>query len=241
VATRPAFYALPAGGWRDWVTLLHPPYTAWHLSYVAIGAALSPAFDWTRLWLTLAAFLLALGVAAHVLDELRGRPLGTGVSDRMLVAAAAVSLAGAVALGIYASVAWTPWLAVFVAVGTFLVLAYNLELAGGRFHTDTWFALAWGAFPLLTGAFATAERVEPEAVAAAVFAFATSLAQRRLSTPVRDLRRRVADVRGTIERHDGSVEPLTRDALLAPGESALRTLAAAMVALAAALVIMRAA
>jgi hypothetical protein len=238
---RPAFYALATGGWRDWVTLLHPPYTAWHLSYVAIGAALSPAFSWTRLGLALAAFLLALGVAAHVLDELRGRPLGTGVADRVLVAAAVVSLTGAVALGIYASIRWTPWLAVFVAAGTFLVLAYNLELAGGRFHTDIWFALAWGAFPLLTGAFAMAERVEPEAVAASVFAFSTSLAQRRLSTPVRDLRRRVLDVRGTIERHDGTVEPLTRDSLLAPGEAALRALAASMVALATALVIMRAA
>ena len=38
--SRPAFYALAPGGWRDYVTLLHPPYTLWHLSYVAIGAAL---------------------------------------------------------------------------------------------------------------------------------------------------------------------------------------------------------
>ena len=36
---RPAFYALAPGGWRDWWTLLHPPYTMWHLSYVALGAA----------------------------------------------------------------------------------------------------------------------------------------------------------------------------------------------------------
>ena len=36
---RPAFYALAPGGWRDWWTLLHPPYTLWHLSYVALGAA----------------------------------------------------------------------------------------------------------------------------------------------------------------------------------------------------------
>ena len=39
---RPAFYALAPGGWRDWWTLLHPPYTAWHLSYVVIGASLAP-------------------------------------------------------------------------------------------------------------------------------------------------------------------------------------------------------
>ncbi|TMC02912.1 MAG: methyltransferase domain-containing protein [Chloroflexi bacterium] len=40
-----AFYALRPGGWRDYWTLLHPPYTAWHLSYVVLGAALAPAPD----------------------------------------------------------------------------------------------------------------------------------------------------------------------------------------------------
>ena len=48
-ARRPAFYALAPGGWRDYVTLLHLPYTAWHLSYVAIGAALTAAFAWEPL------------------------------------------------------------------------------------------------------------------------------------------------------------------------------------------------
>ncbi len=38
----PAFYALAPGGWRDYWTLLHPPYTVWHLSYVVIGASLAP-------------------------------------------------------------------------------------------------------------------------------------------------------------------------------------------------------
>ena len=74
---RPAFYALRRGGWRDWVTLLHPPYTLWHLSYVAVGAALAPHFHLDRLLWALVAFFLAMGVAAHALDELNGRPLRT--------------------------------------------------------------------------------------------------------------------------------------------------------------------
>ena len=74
-APRPAFYALSSGGWRDLVTLPHPPYTAWHLSYVAIGAALAPHFVLWRLGAALGAFFLALGIAAHALDELAGRPL----------------------------------------------------------------------------------------------------------------------------------------------------------------------
>src|SRR5215207_9852508 len=96
----PAFYALRRGGWRDLVTLLHPPYTAWHLSYVAIGAAAAPELHADRLWAALAAFFLAVGVAAHALDELNGRPLGTQLSDRTLIVLAAVGLIGAVGIGI---------------------------------------------------------------------------------------------------------------------------------------------
>ena len=79
---RPAFYALRPGGWRDLVTLLHPPYTAWHLSYVALGAAAASTIHADRLLAALAAFFLGVGVCAHALDELRDRPLGTGLSDR---------------------------------------------------------------------------------------------------------------------------------------------------------------
>src|SRR5436305_598864 len=74
---RPAFYALRSGGWRDLVTLLHPPYTAWHLSYVAIGAAAAPHIYANRLIAALAAFFLAVGISAHALDELHGHPLAT--------------------------------------------------------------------------------------------------------------------------------------------------------------------
>ena len=237
--SRPAFYALAPGGWRDYVTLLHLPYTAWHLSYVAIGAALAPEPAGRRLLATLAAFFLALGIGAHALDELNGRPLQTRISDRMLIALAAASIGGAVAIGIAAALAWTPWLLLFVAVGGFLVLAYNLELFGGLFHTDLWFGIAWGAFPLLTGYFVVAEKTSLVAVLAALFAFLTSLAQRKLSTQVRKVRRRVGSVTGTLSMADGTREEITADTLIGSPEAALRILAAAMVSLAAALLVLR--
>lgn len=222
--SRPAFYALEAGGWRDYVTILHLPYTAWHLSYVAIGAALAPDLDRGRLLAALAAFFLALGVGAHALDELEGRPLRTRIPARVLWALAIGSIGGAVAIGVAASVAWTPWLLPFVAVGAFLVFAYNLELFGGVFHTDLWFGLAWGGFPLLTGYFAVAEELTPEALLAAGFAVASSLAQRALSTPVRAVR-----------RGRSSEGPET---IVGP-ERALRALTVAMVVLAASLLALR--
>ena len=170
---RPAWYALGGGGWRDYVTLLHPPYTLWHLSYVAVGAALAPRFHTDRLVWAIAAFFLAMGIAAHALDELHGRPLRTRIPSSMLVALAVVSLAGSVAIGVGAAIAWGWGLLAFVAVGAALVPAYNLELA---FHNDVGFAVAWGAFPALTGYFVEAQTIRVEAVAAAAFALATSLA-----------------------------------------------------------------
>ena len=151
IEQRPAFYALRPGGWRDLVTLLHPPYTLWHISYVAIGAAAAPHIYAGRLAAALAAFFLAVGIGAHSLDELHGRPLGTRLSRRALMALAAGGLGGALAIGIVGAFVVSATLVPLVVAGGFLVLAYNLELFGGRFHTDFWFAAAWGAFPALTG------------------------------------------------------------------------------------------
>ena len=216
---RPAFYALREGGWRDYVTLVHPPYTLWHLSYVAVGAALAPHFHLNRLLWALASFFLAMGVAAHALDELKGRPLRTRIPSAVLVAVAAVALVGACAIGIGAARAWGWWLLVFVVVGAAVVPLYNLELA---LHSDWGFALTWGAFPALTGYFVEAQSLRFEAIAAAGYAFALSLAQRALSTPVRQARRAHGTTAG--------VEPLER---------ALRLLAWASVVLAVALVAAR--
>jgi hypothetical protein len=236
---RPAFYALAPGGWRDYVTLLHPPYTLWHLSYVAIGAGLAPQLEARRLLVALAAFFLAVGIGAHALDELNGRPLRTKISDRLLVALAAGSIGGAIAIGTYASLLYTAWLAPLVAAGGFIVCAYNLELFGGAFHSDIWFAVAWGSFPLLAAYLAVAERMSAEALLAAVFAAFLSLAQRHLSTQVRTVRRRVAAVQGTIELLEGGQERVTAETLTRAPEAALRALTVAVTALAAALLVLR--
>jgi hypothetical protein len=236
---RPAFYALAPGGWRDYVTLLHPPYTAWHLSFVAIGATLAPELHEGRLAAAAAAFFLAMGIAAHALDELSGRPLATRIPERVLLGLTVVTLAAAVAIGIAGAVAFDLWLLVFVVVGAVLVPAYNLELFGGAIHNNLGFALAWGAFPLLTGYFACAGTISWVALLAAGYAALMSYAQRVLSTPVRHARRRVAAVAGTIELRDGTREEVTRDLLYGAQERALKLLAAANVCLAAALLVLR--
>jgi hypothetical protein len=218
------------------VTLLHPPYTAWHLSYVALGAAAAPVVHADRLVAALAAFFLAVGVCAHALDELNGRPLRTRLSDRSLVLLAGASLTGAVAIGVVGVVTLSPSLAVFVAAGAFIVLAYNLELFGGRFHSDYWFALAWGAFPAITSYWANALTLRLPGLGVAAGCFALSLAQRRLSTPVRELRRRTLHITGTQTLADGTEVPLTAERLAGPLDGALRALAVAIVLIATAAV-----
>lgn len=232
---RPAFYASRSGGWRDWWTLLHPPYTAWHLSYVVIGACLAPRVDGTRLLATLLAFFAAVGVSAHALDELHGRPLGTRISSAALVAATVAGLAVAVLLGVAGLTRVGLVLVPFIVVGPVLVVAYNAELFGGVVHTDEGFALAWGVFPLLTAYVAQASDLSVAALLGGAAAFALSYAQRSLSTPARLLRRRVDHVSGSMTLHDGTVRPLDQAVLRAPLESALRALSWGLIALAAGL------
>lgn len=236
---RPAFYALSPGGWRDYLTLLHPPYTMWHLSYVALGASAAPRLDGGRLGASVLAFFLAVGLAAHALDELRGRPLATRISDRTLQVIAGAGLFGAVLLGLVGVVLASIWLLPFVAFGAFIVLAYNLELFGGWFHTDAWFAAAWGAFPALTGYFAQAETVRWEAILVALSCMLFSAAQRRLSTPVRSLRRRVAHLEGRIQMMDGREVAIDEAMLREAPEAALRIISVALALLAGGLVAAR--
>jgi hypothetical protein len=239
VPARPAFYVLPSGGWRDYWSLLHPPYTVWHLSYVAIGAALAPDLHLGWLLETLAAFFLAMGLAAHALDELNGRPLRTRIPGAVLVAVAVVGLGGAIAFGLHGVLAVSPWLWIFIAPGAFLVVAYNMELFGGVVHSDLWFALAWGGFPVLTAYFAQTGTIQVEAVIAAAACAAISAAQRTLSTPVRRLRRSVVDVRGELELNDGTRERIDASTLRHAPERALRWLSLAMPLIAIALVVAR--
>jgi hypothetical protein len=247
VTERPAYYAREGGRVADWWTLLHPPYTLWHLSYAVLGAGLAPHVHAVPLVLTVVAFFLAVGVAAHALDERVGHPLRTGFRDSTLVLLAAGALAGAAALGAYGAFWWSGTngaLVVAVPVGVVLVVGYNLELAGGRLHNDLTFGLGWGGFPVVVGYVAQAPGLgglrDLAVVATTAAAVALTYTQRRLSTPARELRRRTMEVTGVVVRADGTSSRLDRDELLAPLEGALRALSWAVPLLALALLLIHA-
>ncbi len=232
---RPAFYAPTGTRLGDLIALLHPPYTAWHLAYVAIGAALAPALDWTRLAGALLAFFLGTGIAAHALDERNGRPLGTKLGDRTLLALGVGGLMGALGVAIGGVWVISPWVMVWAGAGIALAAGYPLGWPP-RLHTDVGFALAWGSFPVLVGYWAQTETIGAAAVVAAAAAAVLSLAQRRLSTPARFVRRSTTAASASLQTDDGRQEWSRRE-LLATWERPLQLLGWAVVLLAAGLLL----
>jgi hypothetical protein len=235
---RPAYYAPVGSRSGDLVALLHPPYTAWHLSHVAIGAALAPRMDWRVLGATLLAFFLGTGIAAHALDERNGRPLHTTLSDRVLTVLTLAGFVGALAVAVIGAVELSPWVLAWAVIGIALAAGYALERPP-VLHTTLGFALAWGGFPVLVGYWAQARTVTPAAVAVAGAATLISMAQRALSTPARYLRRNTDSAEMIISR-DHREERWSDKRILATWERPLRLLAWAMVTLALGLLASRA-
>ena len=234
---QPAFYGRTGSTRGDLLTLLHPPYTAWHLSYVIYGAALSPELDLVRLAGTLAAFLFGTGIAAHALDEWHSRPLQTEVGDRALLTAGVLAIFAAGAITVAGVFVISPWVAIWGMLGVALMLGYVLEWREAL-HSDLAFAVSWGGFPVLVGYWAQAEGLSAAALLVAVAASLLSLAQRALSTPARRVWR-TASVVTTVLEGPAAVERWPRERLLATWESPLKLICAAVVVLAGGLLAMR--
>jgi hypothetical protein len=223
---RPTFYARTGGRLSDFVTLLHLPYTMWHLSYVVIGAAMAPQIDALRLTGTLVAFAFGLGIGAHALDELHDRPLSTGLSRRALQILGWGGLSVGGALAIAAAFVISPVALAWGAAGVLLAAAYALEWSPWV-HSTAGFAVAWGAFPILVGYWAQTESLSLAVATVAVAAIAFAMAQRTLSMPARHLRRGVTAA--TVGIGEARWD---RSTLLATWERPLQLLAVAHVLLA---------
>ncbi len=246
-----AWYDIPGSGWpRDVWVLLHPVYTAWHLSYVVIGAALAPRLNWPVLGWTLLAFFLGMGIAAHCYDELHGRPLKTSIPAWVLTLVAGLAMMGAFTIGALVGLAQTWWILPCIAFGGFIALAYDLEWFKGSFHTDGWFALAWGSFPVITAYLAQARTLTIPILIVALAAMYYSLAQRKLSTQSRFFRRKVTWMEGQYsleERPEGKksylwpadAKPIKKETIIGPVDLALKYMTWAIVALAVGLVVLR--
>ncbi len=234
---RPAYYAPTGTRAGDLIAILHPPYTAWHLAYVAIGASLGPPLDWLRLGGTALAFFLGTGIATHALDELHDRPLRTGLSDWVLLVLVIGGYAGAVGVAVAGVVIISPWVLVWAALGIALASGYALNIHPWL-HSDIGFALAWGAFPVLVGHWAQTELFSLPVLAVAAAATILSLVQRGLSSPARYVRRTTEAASASFQLEDGT-HGWSREHLLATWERPLRLLGWAVVLLAIGLLALR--
>jgi len=229
---QPAFYTRTGSVAGDLMSLMHWPYTLWHLSYVVIGAALAPDIDAVILSGTVLAFLFGLGIGAHALDELHDRPLGTRLSPSILrVLGWGGLVVGGGGLAVAGAILVSPWSLIWGAVGILLVATYTLEWVNWV-HSDLGFAVAWGAFPVMAGYWAQAESIGLPVIVIAAAATALSMAQRDLSTPARHVRRRTREASAVV-----GDENWDRQRLLDSWERPLRSLAIAHVLLAVALVL----
>lgn len=235
---RPAFYAPVGSRTGDLVAILHPPYTAWHLSHVILGAVLAPELDGSILTGTLLAFLFGLGIGAHAFDELHGRPLRTSLGRPLLVGLGIFGMLGALTTAVAGAVIVSPWVLLWAVAGMALAVGYAFERPK-PLHTPLGFALAWGAFPTLVGYWAQTQTIGLAALLMATATTLLSMAQRALSTPARNIRRTVDFAQMRLQRSD-STETWDEAQILDTWERPLKLLAATVVALAVGLLAARA-
>lgn len=177
---------------RLFIGLLFLPYTGMVLAYTVIGSMMAEQIHWDRVGAILLIYFLALGIGGHALDALGSKgpkPWGGVFSKRSLLALAVVSVMSAYAIGIYYMVLYTPLLWLIAIPEGFFLLAYNLEWFHGRFHTDAWFGLSWGALPVLAGYVLQTNRVSVASVLVAASMGFLSLVEIKASRPYKAMKR----------------------------------------------------
>jgi hypothetical protein len=180
---------------RTFLGLLFLPYTGMVLSFAVIGSVLAERVHYDRLAAIVLVYFFGLGVAAHALDALGSKgmkPWGTVFSKGQLWVLTVFSLALAYGIALYYMLSVVPWLWIVAVLEGFFVFAYNLELFAGRFHTDRWFALSWGALPVLAGYLMQTNRLSFPALLLSAAMGLFSLIEIKASRPYKELKRRPA-------------------------------------------------
>jgi hypothetical protein len=166
------------------------PYTLMNASYVLIGSLLAPSVHFERMAGMAVVYLLAVGVSAHSLDAMApNKPWGDILSRGQLRVLALAGLVPSLGLGLYYALADALLLLPIGALELFFLLSYNLELFGGRFHTDLWFALSWGFLPVLAGYAVQTDAIGLVALAGGLFGLSTSFVEISASRPYKALKK----------------------------------------------------
>jgi hypothetical protein len=230
-----AWYAQSGSKIRELYTVLHLPYTSMVLSYVLIGAVLSPTLFVDRLGLTVLAYFLGLGISAHALNELNARHWGTALGKRDLEIAFLSPLIAALCIGAYGvyvlyhadgELLHPSVLLVFIVLETFFLFAYNLNYSKGKFHNDISFAFSWAFLPFLTSYYVNSLTVTIGSVLIGLSLAATAMIEINLSRWCKDFRRR-SNVK-EIRFEDDTFLRSTTEGLIENPEKALKLIVIAV-------------
>jgi hypothetical protein len=191
--TRSREWFVPRFGSRRFrllVGLSFYPYSLMNASYVLIGSLLASPVHYDRMVAMAVVYLLAVGVAAHALDAMGpNKPWGDLLSRRQLGWLAVAGLVPSLAIGVYFALTAAPLLIPLGLCELFFLLAYNLELLGGRLHTDFWFSLSWGFLPVLAGYIVQTDSLSLTSLAGGLFGFFTAFTEISASRPYKSLKR----------------------------------------------------
>ena len=224
-AQKPAWYALEGhGALADLVNLIHPPYTFWHLSYVALGISLAPSINVVRSVAVLVAFFLGLGMGAHALDETMGNPLKTRLSKRKLYSIGFFSLSAASVIGVYYALSLSLLLLPLILVEVFFALSYNLEIFKKRFHNTLVFSISWGMLPFIAGYFVNSLSLSFGVILASLAVGLLTYVQRTLSIQSRSVRRLIESPVRALKLESGEEVRMSTEELMSPAEKSLKAL-----------------
>jgi len=152
---RTAEWFVPKFGSRKFrisIGILFLPYTSIVTCFAAWGS-LSGQFEVERIIAICVIYFLAVGISAHFLDAVGGNTKPWGNLPRRRIAAIAILTLGTVlSIGIYYAFLDSPLLFPIGIAEAFFLLAYNLELFGGKFHNNLSTLLSWAILPVFAGA-----------------------------------------------------------------------------------------
>jgi hypothetical protein len=159
----------------------------------AIWGSLSVEFSLERLTSIGLLYFLAIGVSAHCLDALgsKKKPWGE-LPKTKLWAVAIISLILACSIGLYFAFLDSWWLIPIGIIEVFFLLAYNLELFGGKFHNNSSFVISWGILPVFAGATIQSNTISVETVLLSAIAGFTSYLLITTSRKYKDLKQKNA-------------------------------------------------
>jgi hypothetical protein len=178
---------------RIFVGLLFLPYTGMVLSFAVIGSLLAERVTYERVLAIVIIYFFGLGISAHALDALGSKgakPWGAVFTRRQLWLIAILALAVAYGVAIYYMLRYVPVLWAIAIIEGFFVFAYNLEWFSGRFHTDAWFAVSWGALPVLAGFVMQTNTISISALIVALSMALAATIEIKASRPYKELKRR---------------------------------------------------